>query len=112
MKLLLDESLPRPLKYDLSEFYVKTVPEMGWSGRDNGDLLGLASKEFDLFVTTDKNIEYQQVIENYDIAIVVLDAVTNRYKELIKLLPSLTEIIHTFEKGKIHKISAKLKLTS
>ena len=55
MKLLLDESIPKRLKSDLSEFDVKTVPEMGWAGKSNGDLLQLASVEFTLFITVDKN---------------------------------------------------------
>ncbi|MCY4361037.1 MAG: hypothetical protein OXE42_02450 [Gammaproteobacteria bacterium] len=105
MKLLLDESIPRRLKFDLSAFDVKTVPEIGWAGKRNGDLLQLASGEFNLFITVDKNLQHQQTIENYDIAVVVLDAVSNKYEELTKLIPSLINKIHNLEKGRIHTLS-------
>ena len=105
MKLLLDESIPKRLKSDLSEFDVKTVPEMGWAGKSNGDLLQLASAEFTLFITVDKNLQHQQIVENYNIAVVVLDAVSNKYEELTKFIPSLVDKIHTLEKGEIHTVS-------
>ena len=105
MKLLLDESIPKRLKSDSSEFDVKTVPEMGWAGKRNGDLLQLASDEFTHFITVDKNLRYQQTIENHDIAVVVLDAVSNRYEDLTKFTPSLADKIHTLEKREIRTIS-------
>lgn len=105
MKLLLDESIPKRLKSDLSEFDVKTVPEMGWAGKSNGDLLQLASAEFTLFITVDKNLQHQQIVENYNIAVVVLDAVSNKYEELTKFIPSLVDKIYTLEKGEIHTVS-------
>ena len=105
MKLLLDESVPRRLKSDLSAFDVKTVPEMGWAGKRNGELLHLASREFTLFITVDKNLQHQQTIENYNIAVVVLDAVSNKYEELTKFIPPLVDKIHTLEKGEIHTVS-------
>ena len=51
MKLLLDESLPRRLKNELSQHEVTTVPEMGWAGKTNGELLELAAGTFDAFIT-------------------------------------------------------------
>ena len=105
MKLLLDESVPKRLKTDLSEFDVKTVPEMGWAGKSNGELLQLASSEFALFITVDKNLQYQHVIGNHNIAVVVLDAVSNKYEELAVLMPALIDKIHVLEKGEIHTIS-------
>ena len=66
MKLLFDESVPRPFgAYFPPSFEIRTVQRMGWSGRSNGDLLRLAaSHEFDGFVTADRGIEYQQNLEN------------------------------------------------
>jgi len=53
MKILLDESLPKRLKKDLKEHHVKTVPEMGWQGKKNGELLKLMLDHFDVFITAD-----------------------------------------------------------
>lgn len=62
-------------------------------GREsNGELLQLASSEFALFITVDKNVQYQHVIGNYNIAVVVLDAVSNKYEELAVLMPALRDL--------------------
>jgi hypothetical protein len=60
MKILIDESLPRYLKAVLREHEVRTVQEMGWSGTKNGPLLALTEANFDLFLTADQNLRYQQ----------------------------------------------------
>ena len=56
MKILIDECLPRKLKFEFSDHDVKTVPEAGWASRKNGDLLRLAEIDFDVFVTNDQNL--------------------------------------------------------
>lgn len=60
MKILLDENLPRKLKSDFgANFEIKTVRDMGWLGKKNGELLDLISiNEFDFFITIDKNLRY------------------------------------------------------
>lgn len=60
MRVLLDECLPRKLKIDLVGHDAKTVPEMGWASQKNSALLSLAAEQFDVFLTVDKNIAYQQ----------------------------------------------------
>jgi hypothetical protein len=57
--------------------YVKTVVEMGWGGVKNGALLTLAAKEFDAFLTVDKNLPYQQNVANLPVAVIVLEAYSN-----------------------------------
>ncbi len=56
MKILLDESLPKRLKDDFKGHQVKTVPEMGWQGKKNGELLRLLEKQFEVFMTADQNL--------------------------------------------------------
>jgi hypothetical protein len=74
MKILLDECITRKLKRHSTEFEVRTVVEMSWSGLKNGRLLSAAVEEkFDILLTIDKNLEHQQNINNYEIAVVVLD---------------------------------------
>lgn len=72
MRILLDESLPRPLSRLLAEHYVQTVPQMGWTGLSNGALLRRAADLFDVVVTADQNIEFQQNLGELPIAVVVL----------------------------------------
>ena len=59
MKVLLDECLPKKLKREVQSDIVRTVPEMGWAGTKNGDLLRLVEQEFDVFLTNDQNLEHQ-----------------------------------------------------
>jgi predicted nuclease of predicted toxin-antitoxin system len=60
MRVLLDECVPRALRRELPGHNVKTVAEAGWAGVKNGELLQLAANEFDVFLTIDRNLEYQQ----------------------------------------------------
>jgi predicted nuclease of predicted toxin-antitoxin system len=60
MRILLDESLPRRLEQELSGHEVQTVQSRGWAGLKNGELLRLASAEFQALLTGDQNLEYQQ----------------------------------------------------
>ena len=74
MKLLLDECLPRRLKRELPGHDVSTVPERGWAGIKNGRLLALMEPDFDVFVTIDGNLRYQQNLSGRDVGLVVLSA--------------------------------------
>jgi predicted nuclease of predicted toxin-antitoxin system len=89
MRLLLDESVPSRLRRSLTEHSVRTVVEAGWSGVKNGKLLALAATEFDVFITVDKNLPFQQNLTTLPIALVVLDSVSNELPALLPLVPSL-----------------------
>ena len=81
MRVLLDECLPRRLKHELVGHDAKTAPEMGWASKTNGELLALAVGQFDVFLTVDRNLSYQQDLSSFDIAILVLVARTNRLED-------------------------------
>jgi predicted nuclease of predicted toxin-antitoxin system len=89
MRLLLDESVPSRLRRALPRHEVRTVGEMGWSGTKNGRLLTLAAVDFDVFVTVDKNLPYQQNLAILPIAVVVLDAISIELPALLPLMPAL-----------------------
>ena len=72
MHILIDECLPKKLKRELTGHTAFTVQERGWAGMKNGELLQRAEKEFNVWVTADQNIEYQQNLKQFDIAVVVL----------------------------------------
>lgn len=89
MRILLDESLPRRLRAAFPRHEVATVAEIGWSGRQNGELLQLAAARFDLFVTADQNLQYQQNLSSPPLSIAVLAARDNRYETLLPLAAQL-----------------------
>lgn len=74
MKVLIDECLPKKLKREVNAEFVRTVPEVGWASIQNGALLRLAEQEFDVFLTNDQNLEHQQNLKEFNLAIVVLVA--------------------------------------
>jgi len=71
VKILVDESLPRYLKRVLAEHEAQTVQEMGWGGIKNGPLLALAESTFDVFLSGDKNLRYQQNLAGRRLAVIV-----------------------------------------
>lgn len=89
MKILLDECIDRRLAKELKGQTVKTVPQMGWATIKNGRLLALAEKEFDIFVTVDRNLSFQQHLPKYKIAVLVLRAPSNRLVDLRPLVPKM-----------------------
>ncbi len=88
IRVLLDENLPRKLKWSL-DAEVVTVPERGWGGIKNGRLLRLAAAEFDVLLTMDRGIEYQQNLREIDLCLMVLSAVSNDIDDLLPLAPSI-----------------------
>jgi hypothetical protein len=106
MKILLDECVTKRLKTKLTEYQVSTVFEMGWSGLKNGALMTKAIEDnFDIFLTIDKNIEYQQNLNKYQIAVVVLNTPSSKLEFLVNLLPNFKKVINAFEKGEIYNIN-------
>jgi hypothetical protein len=106
VRILLDESLPRGLKDLLQGLDVVTVPERGWQSTKNGELLRLASREFNVFVTADKNLEYQQNLPSLAIAIVVLVAPSNRMEAYLPMGNKLREAIQGARPGVVTKVAA------
>jgi predicted nuclease of predicted toxin-antitoxin system len=82
MRILLDESVPRRFGNLLLGHSVTTVQRRGWSGIENGKLLALAQTEFDVLITADKGMEYQQNQDVLPIAILVVRAPSNRLQDL------------------------------
>ncbi len=80
--MLLDECVPRKPKRELPGHDVYTVTEMGWLGTENGPLLRRAAQEFDVFLTVDQGVEYQQNLFGLDLAIVVMVTATNDIDDL------------------------------
>jgi hypothetical protein len=78
---------------------------MGWAGIKNGQLLGLASQEFDILITVDKNLPFEQNLPQFDLAIIILQSKPNRLADLKPLVPKVLEILATVTKGKATAVS-------
>lgn len=90
MRILIDECVPRALKRHLRDHeVVLTVPEAGFAGLKNGQLLRRAEGNFDAFITTDKSLQHQQNLSAWSIAFVLLRAVSNDIADLEPLVPRL-----------------------
>ncbi len=105
MRVLLDESLPKRLKNDFKDHQVKTVPEAGWQGKKNGELLRSMEGLFDVFVTADQNLQYQLNLRNTTTSIIILAASANRYENLRKLVPDVLSYLKASSLEKVKIIS-------
>jgi hypothetical protein len=104
VRVLLDECLPKRLKRELVGHDTRTVPEMGWASKRNGELLALAVGRFDVFLTADRNLSFHQDVAAFDIAVVVLVARSNRLEDLRQLTPQILEILPTAARRAITNI--------
>ena len=92
MKLLLDENLPKRL---FEDYEISTVAEQGWRGIKNGELLTrMLTNEFDVLLTFDKNLSYQQNFSKYPITVIVLHAESNTFKALKPLISKVLELLN------------------
>ncbi len=106
MRVLLDECVPRALRKELPGHEVKTVAEAGWAGVRNGELLQLAAKQFDLLLTVDRNLEYQQNFAGLTLAVIVVHAPSNDVTMLRHLMPAVLAAIPTTKPGMVTHIHA------
>ena len=105
MKILLDECVTKRLKPYLSDYEVFTVAEMQWNGLKNGKLLSLCmDNNFDLLLTIDKNLMFQQNLSKFNVTIAVLNSATSKLEELILFIPSFKAQVNQLEKCKAYLI--------
>jgi predicted nuclease of predicted toxin-antitoxin system len=93
MKILLDECIDRRLAREFISYEIKTVPQMGWAGIKDRELLILAEVVFDVFITADRNLSFQQNLSHFDLSLIVLQAQSNRLADLKPLVPKVLEIL-------------------
>lgn len=91
-RILLDECIDRRLAKKITGHFVRTAVEMGWAGLDNGRLLSRAEKEFDVFITVDRNLSFQQNLTKFEIAVLVLRSPSRLFRARPeRLLPCSSE---------------------
>jgi predicted nuclease of predicted toxin-antitoxin system len=106
MKVLIDECAPRALLRFLTErgHQFRTVQEVGWSGKQNGELLKLAEQDFDVLVTLDVNLQYQQNLKQRKISIVVIRSASNRLIDLLPLFVVCARALQSIRPGEFVEI--------
>lgn len=101
MKVFIDECIDWRLARSIADHETRTARQMGWSTIKNGELLALAAKEFDVFVTVDRNLSFQQNLPAFAIAVIVLRVPSNRLADLQSLVPQLLAKIPTAKPGAV-----------
>ena len=99
MRILLDESLPERLRHSFPGHEVATVRWMGWSSTKNGKLLDLAEEGFDVFLTADQNLPFQQDLRKRKIRVIVLAAADNQLATVQTLVPAVLQALGTIKPG-------------
>jgi hypothetical protein len=107
LKVLLDECVDARFAPHVTGFDTQTVLDKGWSSISNGKLLTLAQAEFDVFVTVDKNLSFQQHLPKYSIAVVLIHCKSNRVEDLLLLLPHLLVAIRNAPRGEVSHVGAQ-----
>ncbi len=107
MRVLLDECVPKRLRRHIVGHDVRTVPEMSWSGKKNGDLLAAMKADgFDVLLTVDQNLRHQQNLADAAIAVIVLIGPSNRLADLLPLIPSTLTALSSIKPGEVVEIDA------
>ena len=105
MRVLLDECTPRRLKREFGELDVSHVADLGWQGRRNGRLLAsMRESGFEVLVTVDRNLQFQQNLPEAGIAVIVLCATTNRAADLRLLIPEVRELLGMVRPGNVYHV--------
>ncbi len=107
MRLLLDECIARNLKRDLVGHEALTVVEAGFSGMKNGALLRAASGNFDVLITVDRNLPFQQNIATLQIAVMILMAQGITYPDLKPLIPEVLASLSNIQPGELLRIEKR-----
>jgi predicted nuclease of predicted toxin-antitoxin system len=105
MRILLDEQLPRRLARQLVGHQVRTVQQQGWAGIGNGGLLRRAAADaFEIFVTADRNLQFQQNLAGAPLGVVILVAQSIRLEDLLPLIPSLLSALREVRPGEVRRV--------
>jgi predicted nuclease of predicted toxin-antitoxin system len=105
MRVLLDENLPRQLKrHFTADIEVLTVQERGWTGIKNSELLRLAAGEFEVLLTMDRGVEFQQNLQSLPIGILIIRASSNRFEDLQPLLAEMRIALNTIQPGEVRRV--------
>ncbi len=101
MRILIDECLNWRLARALTGHYAVSAQKMGWGGIKNGELLAKAEKEFDVLVTGDRNLSFQQDVRQFNIAVVILHAGSTQLHQTLPLMPKVLALLPALKPGQV-----------
>jgi predicted nuclease of predicted toxin-antitoxin system len=108
VRILLDEQLPRQLARQIEGHEVRTVQQQGWAGLRNGELLRRAAADrFEVFVTADQNLQFQQNLTGSSLAVIVLVARSNALEDLIPIVPALRQALTSAGRGEVRRVTTQ-----
>ena len=107
MRVLLDENLPVDLAAELGDHEVATITGLGWQGIKNSELLHRAQESFEVLITMDRNLEFQQNIGLFELSVLLVLAHSNRMVHLRSLVPEMLEAIEAARPGELQKIGVE-----
>jgi predicted nuclease of predicted toxin-antitoxin system len=102
MRVLFDQGTPAPLRFFLTGHEVITAHELGWSDLKNGELLSAAEANFDVFITTDQNLRYQQNLSGRNLAILVLP--TTSWPKLQGVTEIILSVLNKIQPGEYREL--------
>lgn len=107
MRVLLDENLPRRLKWHFpADVEVLTVQERGWSGIKNSELLRLAAGEVEVFLTMGRGVEFQQNLQSLSLGVLIIRAPSNRFEDLLPLMSEVHHALSTIQSGQVRRVGS------
>lgn len=104
MRVLLDECLPRRLKVDLPDYEVRTAQEEGWAGLKNGELLRVAAGRFDVLLTVDRSIAFQQNLRGLSIGVLAVKVTSNRLVDIRPHMPQVRQALPKVRGGHLVRV--------
>jgi predicted nuclease of predicted toxin-antitoxin system len=106
MRILVDECLPVALKGTLTGLghECEAVRKAGFGAKKNGELLRIAEGRWDVLLTSDRNIKYQQNMTGRNVSIVILCAKSNRMKDLLPLIPAFAQALLSLQAGRVIEV--------
>jgi hypothetical protein len=105
VRVLLDENVPHDLIPELHGHEILTVQALGWAGAKNGDLLRQARGKIDAFITMDRKLEKQHDVSVLSFGVVVVQARSNRVRDLLPLVTTIREVLLRIRPGQIEHVS-------
>ena len=106
MRIIVDEQLPIDISRELYGHTVETVVARGWAGMKNGELLRRMRGRYDVLLTMDRGIEFQQQISTLPFGIIIVRARSNRMQHLSPLVPSILNAIAASKPGRVQRVGA------
>jgi hypothetical protein len=108
LKILLDENLPHQLRHELKGHDVFTTAYMKWAGIENGELLRIAAEDgFDVIITNDRGLEYEQNLDVLPVAVVVILARGNTIRAIRPLLPAISSALSNLKPCEFVKLGSR-----